>query len=56
MINIGFQPRHFVDIEDIDDYQKFLLHKRLTTQYLTQRLFEVKRPQVEKRIKKSNKK
>lgn len=54
-LTTGYQPRHLVDVEDIDDYQKFLLHQRLTTQYLTQRLFEVKRPIVEKPIKKSTK-
>jgi len=60
MINIGFQPRHFVDIKDPDDYKQFLLHKSIMNQYLTHRLFEVKqspkRPTVEKPKKKSNNK
>jgi hypothetical protein len=56
MINIGFQPRHFVDVKDPDDYKQFLLHKSIMNQYLTHRLFEVKRPTVEKPKKKSNNK
>ncbi len=48
MINIGFQPRHFVDVKDPDDYKQFLLHKSIMNQYLTHRLFEVKQPTVEK--------
>ena len=54
MIQIGFQPRHLVDKPD--DYREFLLHKSLFNQYLTHRLFEVRRPQIEEPKKKSNKK
>lgn len=56
MINIGYQPRHLIDLKDPDEFKEFLLHKRLMNQYLTHRLFEVKPPQVEKPRIKSNKK
>jgi hypothetical protein len=44
--SIGFQPRHWVDIEDLDEYTKFLQHKEGMRRFYDENLFNKKRHKV----------
>ena len=47
MIPIGYQPRHWVDIPDIDEYQEFLQHRFGMIRFMNDRLFELDKVKVE---------
>jgi|TARA_Y100001937_G_scaffold127328_2_gene199270 hypothetical protein len=44
--SIGYQPRHIVDIEDLDEYAKFLQHREGMRRFFDENLFNKKRHKV----------